>query len=95
MAAQNEVHLPIGAPIETPGHCIGFVRIRRFRSRVTENYNELELQQLLNQFFERATCYSVAAYEEARERTAVSVAREARGLTGDSVSLATSRDGHR
>jgi len=49
---------------------------------VTENYNELELQQLLNQFFERATYYSVAAYEEARERTAVSVAR-ARGTRID------------
>jgi hypothetical protein len=75
MAAKNEVHLPIGVPIETPGHCIGFVRIRRFRSRVTENYNELEFQQLLNQFFERETYYSVAAYEEARERAPVSVAR--------------------
>jgi hypothetical protein len=75
MAAKNEVHLPIVATIETPGHCIGFVRIRRFRSRVTENYNELELQQLLSQFFERATYYSVAAYEEAREPTGVSVAR--------------------
>jgi hypothetical protein len=75
MAAKNEVHLPIGAPIETPGHCIGFVRIRRFRSRVTENYNELEFQQLLNQFFERATYYSVAACEEARECAPVSLAR--------------------
>jgi hypothetical protein len=46
-----------------------------FADSIFELYNELELQQLLNQFFERATYYSVAAYEEARERAPVSVAR--------------------
>ena len=46
---------------------------------MTENYNELEFQQLLNQFFERATYYSVAAYEEARERAPLPTVRTSHG----------------
>ena len=56
-------------------HLYRFLLGHAFADSIFELYNELELQQLLNQFFERATYYSVAAYEEARERAPVSVAR--------------------
>jgi len=49
-------------------HLYRFLLGQAFADSIFELYNELELQQLLNQFFERATYYGVVGYEEARER---------------------------
>src|SRR5246500_1112585 len=67
--------LAVWALIISRNHLYRFLLGHAFADSIFELYNELELQQLLNQFFERATYYSVAAYEEARERAPVSVAR--------------------
>jgi len=45
-----------------------FLLGQAFVDSIFELYSELELQQLLNQFFERATYYGVVGYEEVRER---------------------------
>jgi len=68
----------VWALIISPNHLYRFLLGHAFADSIFELYNELELQQLLNQFFERATYYSVAAYEESRERTPVSVVRTSR-----------------
>jgi hypothetical protein len=65
----------VWALIISRNHLYRFLLGHAFADSIFELYNELELQQLLNQFFDRATYYSVAAYEEARERAPVSVAR--------------------
>jgi hypothetical protein len=65
----------VWALIISRNHLYRFLLGHVFADSIFELYNELEFQQLLNQFFERATYYSVAAYEEARERTAVSMGR--------------------
>jgi hypothetical protein len=65
----------VWALIISRNHLYRFLLGHAFADSIFELYNELELQQLLNQFFERATYYSVAAYEEAREHGQVSVAR--------------------
>jgi hypothetical protein len=49
-------------------HLYRFLLGQAFVDSIFELYSELELQQLLNQFFERATYYGVIGYEEARER---------------------------
>jgi len=49
-------------------HLYQFLLGQAFLDSIFELYSELELQQLLNQFFERATYYGVIGYEEARER---------------------------
>ena len=68
----------VWALIISRNHLYRFLLGHAFADSIFELYNELELQQLLNQFFERATYYSVAAYEEARERTPVSMVRPGR-----------------
>jgi hypothetical protein len=68
----------VWALIMSRNHLYRFLLGHAFADSIFELYNELELQQLLNQFFERATYYSVAAYEEARERTSASTARPRR-----------------
>jgi len=65
----------VWALIISRNHLYRFLLGHAFADSIFELYNELELQQLLNQFFERATYYSVAADEQARERAPVSVAR--------------------
>lgn len=45
-----------------------------FADSIFELYSELELQQLLNQFFERATYYGVVGYEQGRDRAKANVA---------------------
>ena len=58
----------VWALIVSRNHLYQFLLGRAFADSIFELYNELELQQLLNQFFERAIYYGVAAYEDARER---------------------------
>jgi len=49
-------------------HLHRFLLGQAFVDSIFELNSELELHQLLNQFFERATYYGVVGYEEARER---------------------------
>jgi hypothetical protein len=58
----------VWALIISRNHLYQFLLHSAFADSIFELYNELELQQLLNKFFERAIYYSVAAYEETRER---------------------------
>src|ERR1700741_5488988 len=70
----------VWALIISPNHLYRFLLGHAFADSIFELYNELELQQLLNQFFEPPTYYSVAASEESRERTPVSVVRTSREI---------------
>jgi hypothetical protein len=65
----------VWALIISRNHLYRFLLGHAFSDSIFELYNELELQQLLNQFFERATYYGVAAYEDAREHASVPAAR--------------------
>lgn len=66
-------------------HLYQFLLEQAFVDSIFELYSELELQQLLNQFFERATYYGVIGYEEAREgeriKTTARVRREGTRLS--------------
>jgi hypothetical protein len=46
-------------------HLWHFLRHQSFADNVVALYGELELQRLLNQFFDRALYYAVLGYEEA------------------------------
>lgn len=48
-----------------------FLRKEAFLDSIVELHAELELQQLLNQFFDRAIYYAIQGYEEAEERQRV------------------------
>lgn len=58
----------VWALILSRNHLYRFLLGRAFADSIFELYSELELQQLLNQFFERAIYYSVAGFEETKER---------------------------
>jgi hypothetical protein len=53
-----------------------FLLSQAFADSIFDLYSELELQQLLNQFFERATYYGVWGYEEERERAKATASRQ-------------------
>jgi hypothetical protein len=68
--AADGVRLPqfVWAIVISRNHLYQFLLGHAFADSIFELYNELELQQLLSQFFERAIYYGVIGYEEARER---------------------------
>jgi hypothetical protein len=70
------IRLPqlVWALIISRNHLYQFLLGQAFADSIFELYNELELQQLLNRFFERATYYAVTGYEAARERDQIKVA---------------------
>lgn len=45
-----------------------FLRTEAFLDNIVELHAELELQQLLNQFFDRAIYYAIQGYEEAEDQ---------------------------
>jgi hypothetical protein len=49
-------------------HLFGFLQREAFAEGPVQLYGELELVQLLDQFFDRAAYYSVVGYEHARMR---------------------------
>ena len=53
----------------TRDHLWRFLRREAFADSIVELHAELELQQLLNQFFDRALYYAVVGYEEAGPAT--------------------------
>jgi len=64
------IRLPqfVWAVVMSRNHLYQFLVGEAFADSIFELYSELELQQLLNQFFERAIYYGVLGYEEAREQ---------------------------
>jgi hypothetical protein len=58
----------VWALILSRNHLYQFLLGHAYADSIFELYSELEVQQLLNQFFEHAIYYGVAAYEAARER---------------------------
>jgi hypothetical protein len=60
------IRLPqlVWALVISRNHLYQFLLGHAFADSIFELYSELEVQQLLNQFFERATYYAVVAYEE-------------------------------
>lgn len=64
------VRLPqfVWAVVMSRNHLYQFLVGQAFADSIFELYNELELQELLNQFFERAIYYGVVGYEDARGR---------------------------
>lgn len=52
----------------TRDHLWHFLRQEAFADNIVELHAELELQQLLNQFFDRALFYGVEGYEEANRK---------------------------
>jgi hypothetical protein len=71
------VRLPqlIWALIISRNHLYQFLLGQAFADSIFELYSELEVQQLLNQFFERAMYYSATEYEAARELDQIKVAK--------------------
>lgn len=69
--AAEGIRLPqfVWGVIVSRNHLHQFLLGHAFADSIFELYSELELQQLLSQFFEHAIYYAVGAYEEARERT--------------------------
>ena len=61
------LHQFVWALMLTRDHLWHFLRREAFADSLLELYGELELNQLLNQFFDRAVYYAVAGYEEAEE----------------------------
>ncbi|MFZ0733796.1 MAG: hypothetical protein WAM79_15840 [Candidatus Sulfotelmatobacter sp.] len=56
------------ALILTRDHLWHFLRQEAFADNIVELHAELELQQLLNQFFDRAVYYGVVGYEDASRK---------------------------
>ena len=67
--ASEGIRLPqfVWAVIISRNHLHQFLLGHAFADSIFELYSELELQQLLSQFFEHAVYYAVVGYEEARE----------------------------
>jgi len=68
--AAGGVRLPqfVWAVVISRNHLYQFLLGQAFADSIFELYSELELQQLLTQFFERAIYYGVVGYEGARAR---------------------------
>lgn len=61
----------VWALVISRNHLWRFLQQECFVETLLEVFGELELLQLLNQFFDRATYYSILGYEEAIEHTNV------------------------
>jgi hypothetical protein len=59
------LHQVVWALLLSRDHLWHFLRYRSFADNVVALYGELELQRLLNQFFDRAIYYAVLGYEDA------------------------------
>lgn len=61
-------HHMVWALMLTREHLWRFLRKEAFLDSIVELHAELELQQLLNQFFDRAIYYAIQGYQEAEEQ---------------------------
>jgi hypothetical protein len=91
--AADGIRLPqfVWAVIISRNHLYQFLLKQAFADSIFELYSELELQQLLNQFFERATYYGVLGYEEVRERERAKTAMASRRVHHTSLREVLSR----
>ena len=62
------LHQAVWALMLTRDHLLHFLRREAFADNIVELHGELELQQMLNQFFDRAVYYAILGYEEARQQ---------------------------
>jgi len=62
------LHQFVWALMLTRDHLWNFLRREAFADNVVELHGQLELLQLLNQFFERAVYYAILGYGEARQQ---------------------------
>ena len=74
------LHQLVWALRTSRNHLWQFLRSHAFADNVVALYGEMELQQVLNQFFDRAIYYGVLGYQEAGEQQPVRAhIRSARG----------------
>ena len=59
------LHQFVWALMLTRDHLFQFLRREAFADTIVELHGELELHQLLNQFFDRAVYYGIVGYEQA------------------------------
>ena len=62
------IHQYVWALMLTRDHLLRFLRREAFADTIVELHGELELHQLLNQFFDRAIYYAILGHEEAQRR---------------------------
>jgi hypothetical protein len=62
------LHQFVWALIISRNYLWRFLREEAFADSILELYDELEMQQLLNQFFDRAVYYSVLGYDDRKSR---------------------------
>lgn len=74
------LHEYVWALMLTRDHLLRFLRREAFADTIVELHGELELQQLLNQFFDRAIYYAILGHDETRQRNLNSNLRRVREL---------------
>jgi hypothetical protein len=62
------LHQFVWALVISRNHLWRFLQREAFADNALELFGELELQQMLNQFFDRAVYYGILGYAEARDR---------------------------
>jgi hypothetical protein len=62
------LHQFVWALVISRNHLWQFLQREAFADNIVELFGELELQQMLNQFFDRALYYGILGYDEARDR---------------------------
>jgi len=63
------LHQLVSALMLTRDHLWHFLRREAFADNIVELHGELELHQMLNQFFDRAVYYAILGYDEARQQS--------------------------
>lgn len=84
------VHQFIWALMLSRDHLWRFLQYESFADNIVALHGEMELQHMLNQFFDRAVYYSVLGYEEAARTLPKSELERAREL-GVSIGLLSER----
>ena len=85
------LHQVVWALLLSRDHLWHFLRHRSFADNVVALYGELELQRVLNQFFDRAIYYAVLGYEDAGQCSPKGDLARARELA-ISIGLIASQD---
>lgn len=62
------LHQAVWALMLTRDYLLRFLRREAFADNIVELHGELELQQMLNQFFDRAVYYVILGYDEAQQQ---------------------------
>jgi hypothetical protein len=73
------LHQLVWALIISRNHLLHFLQQECFVDNILEVCGELEVQQMLNQFFDRAVYYSILGYDEALEHNEVGNQTDSKG----------------